>query len=123
MTGRKTNQVIQDRERAIGWRIEQRRRQLGMRRGELATRLDLTVAQLGKLLSGQSAISAGRMDDIAAILTTTVTELYDDQNYVRQGHRLPRGENELMGLYRTMTEINQRTFVAVARVFAQRETR
>lgn len=116
-------QVARAAERIIGWRIAQRRRQLGLKRTALAEALGVSVAQVGKIEIGVSALSAGRMQLVAAVLNTTITDLYDDENFVQRGPRRPARELQLMAMFSAMTEDAQTVLLATARMFATRETR
>ena len=79
---------------AIGARVKERRRQLGMSQTELGEKIGVTFQQVQKYELGTNRIGAGRLASIAGALDVPITFLLDQPG---SGDGLP-GEEDAIAL-------------------------
>lgn len=73
----RTNAATSPTDIAIGTRIRERRITIGLSQGQLAQMVGVTYQQLHKYERGINRVSAGRLQQIADALGTTVGALFD----------------------------------------------
>jgi transcriptional regulator with XRE-family HTH domain len=64
-------------DRYVGSKIKWYRIQRGLSQDELASRLGISYQQLHKYENGTNSASAGRLADIASVLSVNVSDLFD----------------------------------------------
>ncbi|HVJ52486.1 MAG TPA: helix-turn-helix transcriptional regulator [Aliidongia sp.] len=74
---KRTTSRTQDIDRHVGARIRERRIMLGLTQQQLADLIGVTYQQAHKYERGINRISAGRLFEIARVLTVPVSEFFD----------------------------------------------
>jgi transcriptional regulator with XRE-family HTH domain len=74
-------------DRIVGQRIRWRRRELKLTQEQLGEKLDLTFQQVQKYELGVNRVSAGRLFEIAAVLSAPITYFFDGaESYLSAPH-------------------------------------
>ncbi len=82
-------------DRIVGQRIRWRRRELKLTQEQLGEKLDLTFQQVQKYELGVNRVSAGRLYEIAEVLSAPITYFFDGaESYLEKStHHVADGED------------------------------
>lgn len=72
-----TKGTANDIDKKVGINIRQRRMEMGLSQGKMATLLGITFQQIQKYEKGANRVAAGRLKEIADILDVTPNYFYD----------------------------------------------
>jgi transcriptional regulator with XRE-family HTH domain len=100
---------------AVGLRIRERRRALGLSQSQLAQALGVTFQQVQKYELGANRVSASRLAAIAEVLDTTCGRLFGEVLSA-----LSNEAEQLLRLFDRLTEGQRTALLGVARAMAGR---
>ena len=99
---------------ALGNRVRERRRAIGMSQGELAKRLGVTFQQVQKYERGANRVSGSTLVRTAAALGISVADLVDEEL-----DPLPPDARELLDVLRRIEgKRERRAIIAMAKIIA-----
>jgi transcriptional regulator with XRE-family HTH domain len=121
----KRNGVSQDIDRHVGGRIRERRIMLGLTQQQLADLIGVTYQQAHKYERGINRVSAGRLFEIARVLSVPISYFYDGLQEGENGSRPSTARERMMlELARNFSEIrnerHQEAFSQLARALSGR---
>jgi transcriptional regulator with XRE-family HTH domain len=102
---KRTNQITQDIDRHVGVRIRERRIMLGLTQQQLADLIGVTYQQAHKYERGINRVSAGRLYEIARVLSVPVSHFFDGLEGHPAEARSPR-ERMCLELARNFSQIS-----------------
>lgn len=105
----------------VGYRLRQRRRELGLSQKELAQRLGVTPAAVSNYESGQNAMREDILVKLFTVLDVEPNYLYQDA-YRSSGFPLSEEEKELVRQYRALSAAGRQALQAVAGALAACQT-
>lgn len=94
-----------DVDRFVGGRIRERRVMLGLSQQQMATLIGVTYQQAHKYERGINRISAGRLYEIARVLSVPVSFFYEGLDDVDSGDELSMRQRMCLELARNFTQI------------------
>jgi len=102
---RKATSRTQDIDRHVGARIRERRIMLGLTQQQLADLIGVTYQQAHKYERGINRVSAGRLFEVARVLTVPVTYFFDGLDSDAEKSKTPR-ERMCLELARNFSQIS-----------------
>src|SRR5438270_6280062 len=120
-TSRRTSSRTQDIDRYVGARIRERRIMLGLTQQQLADLIGVTYQQAHKYERGINRVSAGRLFEVAQVLSVPVNYFFDGLDQENERAISPR-ERMCLELARNFAQIpnerHQEALSQLARVLA-----
>jgi transcriptional regulator with XRE-family HTH domain len=121
---RKSTSRIQDVDRHVGVRIRERRVMLGLTQQQLADLIGVTYQQAHKYERGINRVTAGRLFEVARVLSVPVTYFFDGLEADGEKSRTPR-ERMCLELARNFAQIpnerHQEALSQLARALATQQ--
>ena len=102
---RKATSRTQDIDRHVGARIRERRIMLGLTQQQLADLIGVTYQQAHKYERGINRVSAGRLFEVARVLTVPVAYFFDGLDSDAEKSKTPR-ERMCLELARNFSQIS-----------------